>query len=155
MFHKFSRFLGHRFLHRFVITSSMENEPKNYKHLVSWTSLFATFSGHRFFTLRAYPPTRLHAPYLHAPEYSRSVLTDAMRMLTPWDPGLGTRDPRKGPSQGPRGPFGPPGQGRLRRPWGPWGPLGLFRGYSEWVLFCGKLLWGCICKVRSKQPIWK
>ena len=111
------------------------------------------------FTLRACPPTRLHAPYLHAPRYSRSVLASAMRMLTPWDPGLGTQDPRKGPrSQGPRGargPFGPPGQGRLRRPWGPWGPLGLFRGYSEWVLFCGKLLWGCICKVRSKQPIWK
>ena len=112
-----------------------------------------------FFTLRACPPTRLHAPYLHAPRYSRSVLASAMRMLTPWDPGLGTRDPRKGPRslgpRGARGPFGPPGQGRLRRPWGPWGPLGLFRGCSEWVLFCGKLLWGCIGKVRSKQPIWK
>ena len=82
--------------------------------------------------------------------YARSVLTSAMRMLTPWDPGLGTRDPRKGPRslgpRGARGPFGPPGQGRLRRPWGPWGPLGLFRGYSEWVLFCGKLLWGGISK---------
>ena len=45
-----------------------------------------------------------------------------MRMLTPWDPGLGTQDPRKGPrSQGPRGargPFGPLGQG-------PMGPVGV------------------------------
>ena len=39
-------------------------------------------------------------------------------------------------------PGGPRGQGRLRRPWGPWGPLGLFRGYSEWALYCGKLLCG-------------
>ena len=38
-----------------------------------------------------------------------------MRMLTPWDPRLGTRDPRKGPRslrpRGPGGPSGPLGKG--------------------------------------------
>ena len=131
-FHRFPLLFRHRFPHRFV---------------------------HDSFTLRACPPTRLHAPYLHAPRYSRSVLASAMRMLTPWDPGLGTQDPRKGPrSQGPRGgrgPFGPPGQGRLHRPWGPWGPWGYSEAIPNGCYFCGKLLWGCMCKVRSKQPILK
>ena len=35
------------------------------------------------------------------------MLTRAMRMLAPWDPGLGTQDPKKGPLRGPwEGAFG-------------------------------------------------
>ena len=35
-------------------------------------------------TLRAYPPTRLHAPYLYVPCILAPCPASAMRMLTPW-----------------------------------------------------------------------
>ena len=83
---------------------------------------------HRSSTLRAYPPTRLHAPYLYVPCILAPCPASAMRMLTPW----------VGGAQGPKG-GDPGGQGAARgrtraarahgrtralRALGPFGPLG-------------------------------
>ena len=105
--------------------------------------IFATFSEGRLFdasfTLRACPPTHLHAAqFLRSAAYSQRNFLAAQFLLflanrggpqgwDPWDPKEGppwgpwapllrTEGPLRGPwAQG--GPFGPAGGGRLRRPW--------------------------------------
>ena len=78
-----------------------------------------------YFTLRACPPTHLHAPYLYVPCTLAPCPASAMRMLTPW----------VGGTKGPKG--GGPGGGaradarcararadaRAARALGPFGPL--------------------------------
>ena len=76
-------------------------------------------------TLRAYPPTRLHAPYLHAPRYSCTAPCKRhanAHTLGPraWDPG---------PKKRARVPGTQGGQGALRAPWAR--AHGARWGYSE------------------------
>ena len=59
--------------------------------------IFRYLSEPRFFTLRACPPTHLHAPYLYVPCILAPCPASAMRMLTPWvggDQGTQRRGPR-------------------------------------------------------------
>ena len=75
----------------------------------------------KFFTLRACPPTRLHAPYLYVPCTLAPCPASAMRMLTPWVGGT------KGPKGGAPGAQGTArGRTRAARALGPFGPLGPF-----------------------------
>ena len=91
---------------------------------------------HRFFTLRACPPTHLHAPYLYVPCTLAPCPASAMRMLTPWV-GVGDQGTQR---RGPRGGRGRRTGGRALRartggrarcarwgpsgPWAPWGGTG-------------------------------
>ena len=107
----------------------MENEPKrepkSHPAPPPWSTLFAIFFGHRFFTLRACPPTRLHAPNKEAPCFLAPSLPIPSK---PDGPRGGPRAPRRGPwaqevqgakgTKGPFGPFGPlrgPRAARARR----------------------------------------
>ena len=87
-----------------------------------------------FFTLRAYPPTHLHAAqFLRSAAYSRRNFLAAQFLFflaNRGGPRGGPRAPCKRPRakgpKGPKGPSGPLGQGALRAPGplrGPGGPL--------------------------------
>ena len=81
-----------------------------------------------FFTLRACPPTHLHAPYLYVPCILAPCPASAMRMLTPWVGG--TKGPKGGAPGGQGAARGRTraarahGRTRALRAQGPFGPLG-------------------------------
>ena len=57
------------------------------------------------FTLRACPPTRLHAPYVYAPSYARSVHCQRLVSVPPWvGPHPQNPTPRDPPTHPPRDP---------------------------------------------------
>ena len=136
IFHDFSRLFRHRFSHRFLYQFLVENGSRNIPFLSYALALLAPFSRPfskiDSFTLRACPPTHLHAAqFLRSAAYSQRNFLAAQCLLflaNRGGPQGGTRDPNEGAPRaqggGPGGPSGPPGGGRLRRPWGPLGPLG-------------------------------
>ena len=79
-------------------------------------------------TLRACPPTHLHAPYLYVPCILAPCPASAMRMLTPWVGG--TKGPKGGAPGGQGAARGRTraarahGRTRALRALGPFGPLG-------------------------------
>ena len=83
-------------------------------------------------TLRAYPPTRLHAAqFLRSAAHAQRNFLAAQFLLflaNRGGPRGGPRAPNKRPRargpKGPKGPSGPLGQGALRAPWAPSGPIG-------------------------------
>jgi len=95
-------------------------------------SIFAFFSSSNFYidssTLRAYPPTRLHAPYLYVPCILAPCPASAMRMLTPWVV-VGGQGPKGGDPGGQGAARGRTraarahGRTRALRALGPFGPL--------------------------------
>ena len=115
------------FLHLFMKMAPKMNDPvipgPPKKQYFSKPSLLC-----RFFTLRACPPTHLHAPYLYVPCTLAPCPASAMRMLTPWVGGT------KGPKGGGPGAQGAArgrtraarahGRTRALRALGPFGPLG-------------------------------
>ena len=112
-----------------------QNGPAKCTRIHPGSTFFATFSEYRLFTLRACPPTRLHAPSLHAPCFLAPSLPIPSK---PDGPRGGPRAPRRGPwaqeVQGAKGTKGPPrawdlgpkkrAQGPPRDPRGPGGPSG-------------------------------
>ena len=82
------------------------------------------------FTLRACPPTRLHAPNVYAPSYSRSVPCKRLVSVPPWvGPHPQNPTPRE-PHPPPKGPPPPPHP----TPTPPHPPLVRVEGYSKWMV---------------------
>jgi len=100
-------FFRHRFLHHCLYLLLMETG----------------FRIGRSFTLRACPPTRLHAPSVYAPSYTRSVLCKRLVSVPPW---VGPHPQRTPPPGTPPPPQGPP-------PPHPNHPSVRVEGYSEWM----------------------